>query len=470
MRHRAYKGALVGGLAAVVAGVVVAAAALQPVESKSVQPSEAERPTLGRWAEVYPLQYGSFAVHDQKCDGQYHSHFDLRTKLLAPAVRRVKPDGQLDTKLLAVQPQDVDQSELEVSGSLPYNTDGYVMVSGLEYDEETGRWYVAPSELDDLSATRERVGCFSCKSTVFNDLYEQEGASLFTQEMTPEFVELLNGQIWNCETCHEAVENPDGSWELSSQADARLTFWTQLARGSFDRLEPGERSCGQCHNSLDHRRYIVDQQTMDGFAPYRYGFGLDALYDAAMADGVYTVDEATGIKLSCLDHPEVELLQGSPMRALGVTCIDCHMPVTADGPDGEAYTSHNASGSPLENEDALAFCLTCHGAQGIQSTDEMAAMVRELQDETTAVAKDLELRLEHAYELILAACGDPATDPEVLDRCREAYSRAEAYVHGTTGSTADQPLGTKVAHNPPAIASYNAQAKALLDEVVSLLS
>ncbi len=431
---------------------------------------EAKEPTLGQWAEVYPLQYGSFAVHDQKSDGQYHSHFDLRAKLLAPAVRRLRPDGQLDTKLLAVQPQDVDQVAMEVDGELPYDTEDYIMVSGLEYDEETGRWYVASSELDDLSVTRERVGCFSCKSTVFNDLYEREGASIFTQEMTPEFVELLNGQIWDCGTCHEAVQNPDGTWALAPEADARLTFWTQLARSSFDRLDPAERSCGQCHNSLDHRRYILDQQTMDGFAPYRYGFGLDALYDAAMADGVYTVDEATGIKLTCLDHPEIELVQGSPMRALGVTCVDCHMPVATDGPEGEAYTSHNASGSPLENEDALTFCLTCHGAQGIQSTGEMAAMVRELQDETTAIAEGLELRLERAYGLILAACDDPAMDSATLDRCREAYSRAEAYVHGTTGTTADEPLGTKIAHNPPAIASYNAQAKALLDEIDSLLA
>ncbi len=469
MRQGVHKGMLVGGLAAVAAGLVVAAVVLHPADPGAAQPGEADRPTLAQWAEVYPLQYGSFAVHDQKLDGQYHSHFDLRTKLLAPAVRRIKPDGQLDTKLLAVQPQDVDQVAMEVSGPLPYNTDGYIMVSGVEYDEETGRWYVAASELDDLSVTRERVGCFSCKSTVFNDVYEEMGAAAFTEPMNAEFEERLNGQIWNCETCHEAVELPDGSQGLSPQADARLVFWAQLSRGAFDRLDPGERSCGQCHNSLDHRRYIVDQETMDGFAPYRFGFGIDALYDAAMADGIYTVDEATGIKLSCLDHPEIELVQGSPMRALGVTCIDCHMPAT-DGPEGEAYTNHNASGSPLENEDALAYCLTCHGAQGIQSTQEMAEMVRELQDETTAVAQDLEERLERAYGLILAACEDPSTDPEVLDRCREAYSRAEAYFHGTTGTPADEPLGTKVAHNPPAIASYNAQAKALLDEIVSLLS
>lgn len=469
MRHGVRKGMLVGWIAVVAAGLAALAVVGHPTGHGSTGAGEAGRPTLGLWAEAYPLQYGSFAVHDQKSDGQYHSHFDLRTKLLAPAVRRLRPDGQLDTKLLTVQPQDVDQSAMEVEGALSYNTDGYLMVSALEYDEQTGRWYVVPGELDDLSATRERVGCFSCKSAAFNDLYEREGASVFTQEMTPEFTELLNGQIWDCETCHEAVENPDGSWVLAPEADAGLTFWTQLARDSFDRLEPAERSCGQCHNSLDHRRYIVDQKTMDGFAPYRFGFGLDALYDAAIADGVYTVDEATGIKMTCLDHPEIELVQGSPMRALGVTCVDCHMPVVSAGPEGAAYTDHNASGSPLESEEALTFCLTCHGAQGIRDTDEMAAMVRELQDQTTAIAEELELRLERAYGLVLAACTDPSTDPAVLDRCREAYSRAEAYVHGTTGTTADEPLGTKVAHNPPAIASYNAQAKALLDEIDSLL-
>lgn len=462
------KSLVAAGAVVVALGIAAAVGTMRPVEP--AQPAESPKPTLGQWAAVYPSQYASFAVHDQKLDGQYHSHYDLRTKLLAPAARKAKPNGEYDTKLLAVDPADVDVASARAEGDLAYNTDGYVMVEGLEYDEATGRWYVAPVALGDLSATRERLGCFACKSTVFNEVYRERGAQIFNEPMDGAFVERLNGQIWDCETCHEAIRNDDGSWELDFQADARLTFWTQLSREAWDRFEPGERSCGQCHNSLDYRRFVTDQQTMDAFDPYRYGFGLDALYDAAMADGIYTVDEATGIRLSCLDHPEIELVQGSAMRALGVTCVDCHMPTTSYDAQESAFTSHNASGSPLESEDSLAFCLTCHRAQGIQTPEQMVSMVRDLQDQTAATAQALREQLASAYDLIARACQDPAADAGALQQCRDLYSRAEAYIHGTVGSVADEPLGTKIAHNPTAIASYQAQAKALLDQVAELLA
>lgn len=420
--------------------------------------------TTEQWAELYPLQYGSFAVADQKSDNQYHSHYDLKTKLLAPAVRVQRPDGQLDTKLVAVQPSSIDPQTPSLSGEALYNSDGYLLVEGLEYDAATNRWYVVPSSLDSLAATRERQGCFSCKSSVFNEIYETNGAEALSQPMTPAFTSAINGQVWDCGTCHATTA--DG--QLDPTADSQLFFWKQLARDTYDSFEPGERACGQCHNSLDHRGYITNQEVMDGFSPYRYGLGIDALYDAAIDDGIYTVDEATGIRLTCLDHPEIEITQGSPMRELGVTCIDCHMPaLTSD--EGETYTSHNASGSPLESEEALTYCLTCHASQGIESPGAMAQMVRDLQAETTQIATELQGLLSQAYDLIRDAveCGD--VDEATLARCRDSYSRAEAYLHATTGTVGNEPLGTKIAHNPSAIASYNAQAKMLLTGVIQAL-
>lgn len=462
--RRVVGGVVIAGLCALAMAGCAGTTGTQPADSTT-----AEKPTMEEWGLRYPLQYASYAVHDQKTDDQYHSHYDLKTKLLAPAVRMERNDGQLDTKLLAVQPEAVDAQGLEVCGDALYNSDGYLLVEGVAYDPQTGRWYIEPQTLGDLAGTRERWGCFSCKSSRFNDVYAEQGAEVLGQPMTAAFIEAMNGQVWDCGTCHGVKRNEQGQWQLDLQADSQLFFWKQLARDAYDRLDPAERVCGQCHNSLDHRSYCSSQEVMDSFAPYRYGLSIDALYDAAIDDGIYRIDEATGAKITCLDHPEVEITQGSVMRELGVTCVDCHMSALRDGPDGEVYTSHNASGSPLDSEEALTYCLTCHASQGIESAEAMAKMVRDLQAQTTEIATELQGLLGRAYEQLAEAVERGSLDEAVIQRCRDDYSRAEAYIHATVGTVASEPLGTKVVHNPAAIASYNARARALLVGILAVL-
>lgn len=430
-------------------GVVGALVGCAPSQSKAesgaaeAATQEADATTMEEWGSRYPLQYGSYAEETIK-SGKYEGHYALKQKLLAPAVRVERADGQTDTKLVN-----------------PYGTydDGEVIVSGLKYDSASKQWVVEDSQLDDLSGTRERQGCFACKSSEFNTVYNENGAGVFTEKMTPEFIDSLNGQVWNCGTCH------DGD-PATNAPDAQLTYWTQLARESFDLLDPGERVCGQCHNSLDYRSRITDQDTMDSFSPYQYGFDVESLYHAAMEDGIYTVDEDTGIELSCLDHPDVEFLQGSVMGELGLTCIDCHMPETTDDASGATYTYHNASASPLENETALEYCLTCHEKQGISSTADMVDMVQAKQAEAATTIAELDVKFEAAYALIKDANQNGGTDEAVLQQARDDYSLAEAYYHATKGGRAD---GSKVVHNPMATQNYYAQAGNLLDGIATSL-
>lgn len=434
------------GIAAALVGCAPQASSSTAADVSVSQDSEENSgaKTMEQWGEMYPLQFGSYKEETIK-EGKYEGHYALKQKLLAPAVRvERESDGQLDTKLVN-----------------PYGTydDGSVIVSGLEYDSEAKRWIVVESDLDDLSGTRERQGCYSCKSSEFDTVYEENGAEVFGAKMTPEFVDSMNGQVWNCGTCHEG--DP-----ATSAPDAQLTYWTQLSRESFDLLEPGERVCGQCHNSLDYRSRITDQGKMDTFSPYRYGFDVDSLYDAAIEDGIYTVDEETGIVLSTLDHPDVEFLQGSAMGELGLTCIDCHMPSTTDDISGAEYTYHNASASPLENDAALEYCMTCHKNQGIASTEEMVAMVREKQAEAADMIVELDAKFEISYELIKNATKNGNVDEAVLQQARDDYSVAEAYYHATKGGKDD---GAKVVHNPMATKNYYAQAGNLLDGIVDSL-
>ena len=206
---------------------------------------------------------------------------------------------------------------------------------------------------------------------------------------------------------------------------------------------------------------------MDTFSPYRYGFDVDSLYAAALEDGVYSVAEDTGIVLSCLDHPDVEVLQGSVHSELGMTCVSCHMPTMTDAESGEEFTYHNASESPLANETALEYCLTCHESQGIKNTEEMKQMVKNRQKEIEASVADYPDRFEAAYNAIKAAKDAGAVDEAVLQKARDDYSKAEAYYHVAQGGSVD---GVKIAHNPEAVPGYYAQAGSLLDEVMAALA
>ena len=370
--------------------------------------------------------------------------------MLAPVERKARTDGQLDTKLLT-------------DGEMGYNDGGNLTVAGVWYDSESGHWVVEEGEYGDLSGTRERQGCYACKSSLFEDEYDQSGAEIFGASLTDGFVNSMNGQVWNCGVCH------DGD-PATSAPDAQLTYWTQLARDTFNTFDSSERVCGQCHISLDYRSHITDQNVMDSFSPYQYGLDIDSLYEAAVEDGVYSIDEDTGILLTCFDHPEVEFVQGSTMRELGVTCVDCHMVETVDETSGTVYTMHNASGSPLENEEALEYCLTCHKSQGIESTDDMVRMVRNLQEETTAIEEQLKQKFDVAYDLIKSANQNSGTEESLLQQVRDDYSLAEAYFHAVCGDVGDEPLGTKVVHNPTATADYNAKTGKLLDSIIQSLS
>ena len=425
-------------------------ASTSPLASGDTASTSVGDKTMEQWGEIYPLEFGSYAVTDIKSDGQYHSHYDLKQKMLAPAARFLRDDGQLHTRLLT-------------DGEVGYNDGGNITVSGVHYDSETHQWIVDEGEFGDLSGTRERQGCYACKSSQFIDIYERDGAEIFGEKMNDEFVEEINGQVWDCGTCHAGDPG-------TTAPDAQLPMWTQLSRDAFDKLDPKERVCGQCHNSLDYRSHITDQETMDSFNPYQYGFDIDALHKAAVEDGIYTIDEDTGILLTCFDHPDLEMTQGSAMRELGVTCVDCHMPQTTDAESGTEFTMHNASGSPLENDAALEYCLTCHKSQGIDSKEDMVKMVRDLQDETTKNAEALQKKFDKAYDLIKQANKDGGVDEAKLQQARDDYSIAYSYFYATKGDVGDEPLGTKIVHNPMAIADYNAKAEQLIDGIIASLS
>jgi len=394
------------------------------------------------WGAMYPLEYASYQEETIK-DGHIEGHYSLKAKLLAPVERVIRADGQADTK-----PLDNDGS---------YSTGDFV-VHALEWDPVEQRWYVPATELDDLSVTRERMGCYSCKSKNFDFWLEEYGASTFTDKMTDDFVTYMNGQVWSCNTCHEG--DP-----AQSAPDTDSTYWLTLAKDNADLVDAGDRVCMQCHNSYDHRSRITSQEVMEGFDPYKYGFDVMAVYQAAMEDGIYTTN-ALGINISCLDHPDGEFLQNSAHDLAGLTCVDCHMPTTIDEATGQEYTYHNASASPTDNPVAMETCLNCHASDEIQTADDMLAMVRGVQGEAEARIAECDVKFDAAYQAIAAAI-EAGADEELVQQAREDYSKAEAYYHYTKGGKAD---GSKIVHNAQVgFENYDA-AIALLDGIVENLA
>ncbi len=394
----------------------------------------AEYTTMMKTVDQYPLQYNSYNQYRVKENSPYHAfgHLALKDKLLAPVVRN--------------------------GNELITDSDKNFAISGFYFDETIGQWVVSEDKYGAVAANVFKQGCFSCKSSQFNQVYKDNGAEIFTQDLTDDFVKIINGQVWDCAICHGD--------EPGNEPDAHLTYWTQLARDTYDKFDSSERVCGQCHNSLDYRSHITDQKTMDGFSPYKYGTDIDSLYKAAIEDGIGNTDKDTGIVLSCLDHPDIEFTQNSPMRKMGVTCVSCHMTESTDQKSSTTYTSHNASGSPLENEDAMKYCLTCHKPRGIDSPEEMVKMVQDLQSKTAAEEKVLQDKFTKSYDLIKAANSNGNVDKAVLQKARDDYALAEAYFHAVVGSAE---LGVKVAHNPTATAKYNAQTGQLLDGIIAAL-
>lgn len=108
--------------------------------------------------------------------------------------------------------------------------------------------------------------------------------------------------------------------------------------------------------------------------PWRYGLDPESLMKAALEDGYeMAVNPETGIANFQANHPEVEIFQGSVHQELGMTCVDCHG-VKMQGENGE-FTSHGFSESPLENPEALEYCLTCHSSQGVKDAEAMKEFV-----------------------------------------------------------------------------------------------
>lgn len=403
------------------------------------------------WAAKYPLQADSAKGYTER-NGVKHGHYGIALRVLGPVDREVFDSVPQSTNLA------VDEN-------------GYYKISGFHYDENSGQWVIDDDKLGvQVSETRIRQSCFACKSSLFNQLYAEEGTAVIGATLDEEFVERMNGQVWDCGLCHSDIDSPE-------QFDNTSIMYTLQVGDKWDAVPAGERVCAPCHAKLGGFNVAgITEDEIKATDPWKYGLDLESLMARDAETGAGAVDEATGIKMnSYAGHYDIEFFQGSIHQSLGLACVNCHMPSTVDAETGEAYTYHNASGSPLENEAALEFCLTCHEEnQGIKTTEDMVTMVRGVQAESEKNQAKVREGLDELYQLIADGVAEGNVDQATLDKARANYETAYTYITWVCGkSSVGVPWvydGGKTVHDPDEAKRVTASAQALVDEAIALFA
>lgn len=417
IRKKPAKAVLSVAIVAAFVSMAFAAAACSPKTSASSEeaPASAGEVTYQDWIEAYPDQYATYLTDKwrdggggYKTEGQYnHTHYMLR------------------------------QNMEDMFKTIEKDQPGYM-----------------------------KITCIACKSSAYNDLYEKYGEDTFELGLGEINLDEEMEAAWDCEACHVSID------DLTVRPG--ISAWDELSEGAFDDQAPETLACAQCHNSWGNiLKFAAGDErglTVQDFHPYQYGYDADALYKEYAEDGSTRVqfDEETGLVNVNTTTYDVENFAGSVHQNLGLTCASCHMPKQENGQKQE-FTSHNASGSVLENVTALEYCLTCHESQGVKSTDEMVEYVHAAQNEFADAKAEVDAMLETLEGKLLAAIEDGSLDQATLNKARDDYNRATyyvsyaaSYVHGRDG--------VKIAHNPEGMMSYVQQAKKMAEDSLTLLA
>lgn len=409
---------------ALCAGAFTVALACAGLSAGNTQPAVADaqggEPSYSELVEMYPQQYDSAMTHKTDEEGEDNSHAGFQDLMETPAIR-------------------------DVSGAI-----------------------VEVVEADSPLKTDVAIKCVACKSSQFVPMFEANGVDAFTTMiLDDENMAFLDGQYWDCYSCHTWEDGELGVEARAAYADASVF---PLVAAAFDTLNEDEVICGQCHNTVSSRGWVKVLEDTQTYDPYRYGFDLDARYQAMVEDGMYSVDAATGMLLVSMNHPQIELYQGSIHQAMGLSCVSCHMPQTA-GEDGVAYTSHNASGSVAQNDVAMEACLTCHANQSdVETVEDMRAFLADAQAAQAARQLEVQAGLDELYALILAAVENGGVDEDALQQAKDAYSMAFWLISQQQQNLCDPADGAQIAHDPVEMRTMLERANALVEDAKALFA
>ncbi len=265
--------------------------------------------------------------------------------------------------------------------------------------------------LEDVAKTQRphaKANCLTCKSSNFAKLVNDEGVGVYLMD----FDEVMNMMEENvsCYTCHGNDAGNNGKLVVTH------SYVYKALGDAMEEIDPAVLSCGQCHIE-----YYFTREDNEAMMPYH---DKDSMVPSEILEYYDSFDfydwiqESTGTKMLKAQHPEMEtFLQGK--HAALLNCADCHMPIE-QAEDGTVYHSHMLV-SPLENEDLLTLCATCH-----QDTD-MVEMVHKLQGRVTARETEVGNQLSEFKDKLAAAVAEGKMTEEQLDKVRKLYREAQWY-------------------------------------------
>ena len=304
------------------------------------------------------------------------------------------------------------------------------------------------------------VACGTCHMSNIGQALDEYGTDIFM--MTDTQLKEKTGfeaEYMGCGVCHDPAD--------MSKVTPNTTGTSYFATDPNSKFPERDATCGQCHSAFDGQIFAVrDDLKID---IYKYGTDADSVLKAMreswetypqeltaeeMALG-YNVgfpmyDEAIDAVLFgySTENTAVETFQGSMHQKMGLSCVDCHMPQTTDEASGVTYTSHSPSFSPLENEDALNYCLTCHQALSkIATTDEMVTFVQGKMTELGARQAEVHAELNELYAALAEATTNGNVEEATLEAARNAYVTANFYWNFEKGTAQHEDVGNEAAHN-----------------------
>ena len=352
--------------------------------------------------------------------------------------------------------------------------DGANNIEERDYDNRSHSHALLAEEMEAFvpNATYE-VRCGGCHFSWFKEITDAHGTSteVLDSPMASYQDEFPDMEFWDCRTCH--ADDPANTLEPWNE-----TFKAVSKSYTF----PVEDTvCGQCHAATSENLWETDWDAIDSYRNGVSAYGLFQTFLESEQEGmskpvvdgeggyITKYDEETGLKYygggSVVD---LENFQGSNHQNLGMTCASCHMPQTT-AEDGTVYTSHDASGSPLENPVALDYCLTCHKGQGIETREAMKEFVLGKEEELAEGQLWMRENLEVLKSDIADAIKSGNVDEATLDEARMAWSKGSWYLRYTYGHEGEN-VGKKAAHNFDQMMDLMQQGRKIVQDAIDSLA
>jgi len=337
------------------------------------------------WKEEYPLIYESF----------------IRTS-------RMKDDTVEETRLGGLHP--IDYLKKYPNIKVFYEGIGF----SKEYYAARGHYY---SLTDVVASARPKPGasCLACKTAAWEKLNVQYGKEVASKDFMEMAKEVDIGM--SCYNCHR--NEPGKEIQVTNPHLANA-----LEKNNLD-FKPGTLACAQCHTE-----YYLDKETKEVILPWDKGLGVDDI--EAYFDEINWFDwehPRAGTPLIKVQHPEVEMYQGSVHDNLGISCADCHMPTVKE--NGQEYKSHWAK-SPLKTLEES--CLRCHK----EGEEALIASVEQLQQKVSDTEAELSQMLVKLIEDLAAARENKSLDDKTIEEVQALHRRAQyrwdfVFVENSTG-------------------------------------